>query len=178
MGSKSEAFVEPTSRLSSFRNIDLALRLLSTLVCIAILALGGVSASHSGVFLLSILGPPAGCVILWSLLQFTLSASRFEYMNFRSRFRMVIGVLITIGFGIAIICLGLFRQWWANNDSGFSSDDFDDDEHKSGNEKLVTRLTITGLVLGCVATYVWQFASDMDTFFTKVKIKLMLMAGV
>ncbi|KAG5928071.1 hypothetical protein E4U42_001309 [Claviceps africana] len=154
MGGKPETSVEPTSPLSSLRNMDLVLRLLSTLVCIAILALGGVSASHSGVFLLAILGPPAACVILWSLLQFSLSASRFEHMNFRSRFRMVIGVLIIIGFGIAILCLGLFRQWWANNDSGFSSDDFDDDEHKSRNEKLVTKLTIAGLVLGCVVTVI------------------------
>ncbi|KAG5999132.1 hypothetical protein E4U43_002265 [Claviceps pusilla] len=152
MGGKPKAFVEPTSALSSFRTIDLVLRVLSTLVCIAILALGGVSAAKSGVFLIGILGPPAACVILWSILQFGLSTSRFEYMNFRSRFRMVIGVLITIGFAIADICLGLFRQWWADSESGFNyfADNLDD--NKSPNEKIIINLTIAGLSLGCLAT--------------------------
>ncbi|KAG6005813.1 hypothetical protein E4U21_007585 [Claviceps maximensis] len=154
MGAKPKAFVEPTSPLSSFRNMDFALRILSTLVCITILALGGISAANSGVFLIGILGPPAACVILWSILQFSLSASRFEYMNFRSRLRMVIGVLITIGFGIAVLCLGLFRQWWADSESSFNYYANNLDDNKSPNEKLVIGLTIAGLSLGCVATYV------------------------
>ncbi|KAG6027891.1 hypothetical protein E4U40_001305 [Claviceps sp. LM458 group G5] len=151
MESKPKAFEEPTSPLSSFRTMDLILRVLSVIVSLAVLVLGGVSTAQSGVFLIGILGAPAACVILWSLLQFGLSATRFEYINLRSRFRMVIGVLITIGYGIAVICLGLFRPWWANGEGGYSHDH---SEHVwlAPNNGLIIDLTLAGLVLGCLAT--------------------------
>ncbi|KAG5981473.1 hypothetical protein E4U55_002896 [Claviceps digitariae] len=152
MSGEPKTSVKPTSSLLALRNTDLALRILSTLACIVILALGGVSAAHSGVFLIGILGPPAACVIIWSILQFSLSTSRFEYMNFRSRFRMVIGVVITVGFGIAVLCLGLFRQWWADSESNFNYFANNLDDNKSPNEKLIINMTVAGLSLGCVAT--------------------------
>lgn len=94
----------------------------------------------------------AAVTILWSILQFALTSSRVEYMNFRSRFRMVIGLLITIGFAIAVLCCGLFKQWWSSLDSQLSySSDFDT---SGANNRLVVNLTLAGLVLGCVATYV------------------------
>lgn len=95
----------------------------------------------------------AACVILWSLLQFGLSNTRFEYMNLRSRFRMIIGVLITIGYGIAVICLGLFRPWWANGQGGYSHD-HSENVWLAPNNGLIIDLTLAGLVLGCFATYV------------------------
>ncbi|KAK2603982.1 hypothetical protein QQS21_003818 [Conoideocrella luteorostrata] len=158
---KKKAFEEPVSPLCGFRNLDFLLRILSTLVCITILVLGGISASHSGVILIGILGPPAAVVILWSLLQFGLSTSKFEYMNFRSRFRMVIGVLITIGFGIAVICCGLFKRWWGTQDSTFSYSD-DPETSKSSDEMLVINLTTAGLALGCVGTYVFMKLPPVD----------------
>ena len=68
---------------------------------------------------------------------------------------MVIGVLITIGFGIAVICLGLFKRWWGTNESTFSyADDPGDDQ--SPDETLISNLTIAGLSLGAFATYVYR----------------------
>ncbi|KAG6060516.1 hypothetical protein E4U32_003448 [Claviceps aff. humidiphila group G2b] len=151
MESKPKASEEPKSPSSTYRTMDLILRVLSVIVSLAVLVLGGVSTAQSGVFLIGILGAPAACVILWSLLQFGLSNTRFEYMNLRSRFRMIIGVLITIGYGIAVICLGLFRPWWANGQGGYNHDH---SEHVwlVPNNGLIIDLTLAGLVLGCLAT--------------------------
>ncbi|KAG5933706.1 hypothetical protein E4U60_004322 [Claviceps pazoutovae] len=151
MESKPNGFEGPTSPSSTYRTMDLILRVLSIIVSLAVLVLGGVSTAQSGVFLIGILGAPAACVILWSLLQFGLSNTRFEYMNLRSRFRMIIGVLITIGYGIAVICLGLFRPWWANGQGGYSHD-HSENVWLAPNNGLIIDLTLAGLVLGCFAT--------------------------
>lgn len=58
MAAKPKAFAEPSSPLCGFRNMDLALRILSVAICIAILIIGGVATSKSGVILIGILGPP------------------------------------------------------------------------------------------------------------------------
>ena len=55
---KPGAFEEPVSPLGGFRNLDLTLRVLSTLVCITIIILGGITAGKGGVILIGILGPP------------------------------------------------------------------------------------------------------------------------
>ncbi|KZZ92215.1 hypothetical protein AAL_06425 [Moelleriella libera RCEF 2490] len=147
---KPGAFYEPSSPILQFRALDLILRVSSSIVCLVIIILGGICAAKGGVILLGILGPPAAVTILWSILQFALTSSRVEYMNFRSRFRMVIGLLITIGFAIAVLCCGLFKQWWSSLDSQLSySSDFDT---SGANNRLVVNLTLAGLVLGCVAT--------------------------
>lgn len=62
---------------------------------------------------------------------------------------MAIGVIITIGWVIAVICLGLFRSWWADGDSSFSYTS--DPDAESSTSKLVVRLTGAGLGLGCAA---------------------------
>ncbi|OAA34503.1 hypothetical protein NOR_08448 [Metarhizium rileyi] len=149
---KPKAFVEPTSPLCGFRNMDLTLRIVSVLICIAILAVGGVATSRSGVILIGILGPPAAVTILWSLVQFGFSLSKYEYLNFRSHFRMAIGVMIAIGWVIAVICLGLFRSWWADGSSTFSYESDPDSETRA--EHTVVALTATGLALGCVAALI------------------------
>jgi hypothetical protein len=100
-------------------------------------------------------GPKAAAAIIWSLVQFGFSLSKYEYLNFRSPFRMGIGLIITIGWAIAVICLGLFRSWWDNGSSSFSYTS--DPDSKSTPGSTVVRLTTAGLVLGCVATYVFLF---------------------
>lgn len=62
MAEKPRAFTEPISPLGGFRNMDLTLRILEVVVCIAVLALGGVSAARSGVILIGILGPPVSLI--------------------------------------------------------------------------------------------------------------------
>lgn len=61
MAAKPKAFAEPSSPIvgfCGFRNMDLMLRVLSVMLCIAILVVGGVATSRSGVILIGILGPP------------------------------------------------------------------------------------------------------------------------
>ncbi|KID84305.1 hypothetical protein MGU_08507 [Metarhizium guizhouense ARSEF 977] len=153
MAAKPKAFAEPSSPIvgfCGFRNMDLMLRVLSVMLCIAILVVGGVATSRSGVILIGILGPPAATSILWSLVQFGFSLSKYEYLNFRSHFRMAIGIVITIGWVVAVICLGLFRSWWADGGSTFTYASDPDEERAAGD--VVVRLTAAGLGLGCAAT--------------------------
>jgi hypothetical protein len=58
MAAKPKAFDEPASPLCGFRNMDLVLRIVEVVICIAIIVIGGVTASTSGVILIGILGPP------------------------------------------------------------------------------------------------------------------------
>ncbi|KHN96002.1 uncharacterized protein MAM_06107 [Metarhizium album ARSEF 1941] len=148
---KPSAFDEPSSPLAGlcgFRNMDLALRILNVVICIAVLVVGAVATSRSGVLLIGILGPPAAATILWSLLQFGLSLSKWEYLNFRSRFRMAVGIIITLGWVIAVVCLALFRDWWGD---GRIFSYTTSPESDSSRGRLVARLTAAGLGLGCAA---------------------------
>lgn len=58
MESKPNGFEGPTSPSSTYRTMDLILRVVSVIVSLAVLVLGGVSTAQSGVFLIGILGAP------------------------------------------------------------------------------------------------------------------------